>query len=340
MGMQRWAETTPFPRVRLRWGLLAFSFFLLAACKPGRPSGILSESKMEKVLVDYHLAQGMAEASEGNKDVIRYKYIQAVFRKHKITEATFDSSMIYYSRNAEKLALIYKNVTRRVEAQATKMGVDAQATHDQYANLTNQGDTANIWTDRPHHTLQVNPLDNLYSFRMTADSSFKAGDRFLWRFQTEYWGQTLTREALAMLMVEYMNDSVACINQRLSDNKLMEISYEPKPSLDTVELRSVGGFVYLPIKQEEKKDFQVLILSKMSLIRFHHKLDSLLTDSLLTDTLETDTMDADLPKASKRRLTPQEMRESQPRERKVNVVKEKPVYPRRQQNRRNNRRGW
>ena len=95
----------------------AFSFlslflvcFVLIGCKPKRPKGILSEGKMEKVMVDYHLAQGMAEVSnEGDMEATRYKYIQAVFKKHHITEAEFDSSLVYYFMNSEKFFEIYKN---------------------------------------------------------------------------------------------------------------------------------------------------------------------------------------------------------------------------------------
>ena len=38
------------------WASIVFIY----SCKPGVPDGVLSESKMEKVLYDYHLAQGMA----------------------------------------------------------------------------------------------------------------------------------------------------------------------------------------------------------------------------------------------------------------------------------------
>ena len=34
---------------------LTFASCVLVGCKPKRPSGILSESKMENVMVDYHI---------------------------------------------------------------------------------------------------------------------------------------------------------------------------------------------------------------------------------------------------------------------------------------------
>ena len=312
---------------------------ILCGCKPGRPAGVLSERKMENVLVDYHLAQGMAEAAPGDKEVNRYRYIQAVFRKHHVSEAAFDSSLIWYSSNAEKFVMIYKRVTARVEAKATMMGVDAQATHDQYANLTAQGDTANIWTDRNYHLLQMNTLDNLYFFKTQADSSFQRGDRFLWRFNAEFRGMNRGSDVVAVLMLEYENDTTLSTTQQVHSNGLVEINYAPRRGFDTLDIRSIGGFVFMPIvKQQGAKDFNILILNNISLIRFHNKPKPSADATPAADSTETDTASLQLPQAPTRRLTPQEMRESQPKEKKVNVVKEKPFDPRRQQRRRNNRR--
>ena len=43
---------------------------LLCACKPGTPRDVLSESKMEEVLYDYHLAQALAKTAQGDSVAI------------------------------------------------------------------------------------------------------------------------------------------------------------------------------------------------------------------------------------------------------------------------------
>ena len=88
----------------LRGGLVGsvlISLLLLISCSPSLPSGIRDKEEMTDVLVDIHLAQGMAEARGEDVDATRYKYLHAVFNKHHITEAEFDSSMVYYSGRAE-----------------------------------------------------------------------------------------------------------------------------------------------------------------------------------------------------------------------------------------------
>ena len=311
-------------RINASFLCLTLACFVLMGCKPKRPKGILSESKMEKVMVDYHLAQGMAEAAEsGDVEATRYKYIQAVFRKHNITEAAFDSSLVYYFENSEKFLEIYKNVSLKVQAQAEKFGVDARATQNQYSHLTNQGDTANIWTDHTNACIIPDKLHNIYQFVLTSDSTYQAGDAFIWHFHTQYITPGIDREAFAVLTLQYENDSVVSVTQHIRGNNNFDIKYTPSEPLDTVNLRKMNGFIYMPPLQPGENGMMVLLLQDLSMIRMHpEKKDTVLVDSTLTDTLNVDTLQ---PMPSANRLSPLELRDKQPHSRKINVTKEKPI---------------
>ena len=99
----------------------------LLACKPSMPDDVLSPGKMEDILYDYHLADGMAYA-EANYDQLGYKkmvYREAALRKHGVTKAEFDSSMVYYYRHTEKLHDIYLNLAKRLNNDALALGATA-----------------------------------------------------------------------------------------------------------------------------------------------------------------------------------------------------------------------
>lgn len=311
-------------RINASFLCLTLACFVLMGCKPKRPKGILSESKMEKVMVDYHLAQGMAEAAEsGDVEATRYKYIQAVFRKHNITEAAFDSSLVYYFENSEKFLEIYNNVSLKVQAQAEKFGVDARATQNQYSHLTNQGDTANIWTDHTNACIIPDKLHNIYQFVLTSDSTYQAGDAFIWHFHTQYITPGIDREAFAVLTLQYENDSVVSVTQHIRGNNNFDIKYTPSEPLDTVNLRKMNGFIFMPPLQPGENGMMVLLLQDLSMIRMHpEKKDTVLVDSTLTDTLNVDTLQ---PMPSANRLSPLELRDKQPHSRKIIVTKEKPI---------------
>ena len=311
-------------RINASFLCLTLACFVLMGCKPKRPKGILSESKMEKVMVDYHLAQGMAEAAEsGDVEATRYKYIQAVFKKHHITEAEFDSSLVYYFEHSEKFFEIYKNVSLKVQAQAEKFGVDARATQNQYSHLTNQGDTANIWTDHTNACIIPDKLHNIYQFVLTSDSTYQAGDAFIWHFHTQYITPGIDREAFAVLTLQYENDSVVSVTQHIRGNNNFDIKYTPSDPLDTVNLRKMNGFIFMPPLQPGENGMMVLLLQDLSMIRMHpEKKDTVVVDSTQTDTLNVDTLQ---PMPSANRLSPLELRDKQPHSRKINVTKEKPI---------------
>lgn len=315
---------------------LIFLALLLMACSPSRPRGILSKQKMTDVLVDFHLAQGMAEAQGNNSEVTRYKFIQAVFKKHRITEAVFDSSMIYYSGRAEEFTHIYDNVVTRVQAQAERMGLElSQANQDKFAKLTNEGDTANIWLGKDFACVAANPVQCLYSFTMKADSTFKMGDSFIWRFRTLFVGRSMNNEATALLNFYYDTDTVVCVTDLLRNNPKNELRHTPGRALDSLNLRSITGYIYLPLVKDADPP-KPLLVSEIQLIRMHKEEPIIKDTSVVADNIVVDT----LSKRKTERLTPLQVRESQPRERKINVTKENPnpIHPQQNIPQRTNRR--
>lgn len=87
---------------------------------------VLSPEKLEDVLVDMHLAEGVALSL--SKD---FKHIEdkadlysAIYEKHGITSAQFDSTISYYSYDLTTLTEVYDSVVVRIERyeKEVKMG--------------------------------------------------------------------------------------------------------------------------------------------------------------------------------------------------------------------------
>ena len=119
--------------------------FSVSSCKPSLPSGVLSKGKMTDILYDYHLALAMAHMDDNGDKGQSLAYREAVLRKHDVTSAEFDSSMVYYMRHTELLEDVYKDLTDRYNNEITAMGGSAKE-GGEFANLSATGDTANVWT--------------------------------------------------------------------------------------------------------------------------------------------------------------------------------------------------
>ena len=91
--------------------LFTLSFFVSCGNKY-----VLSPDKLEDVLVDLHLAEGIVMQNErsfiSHEDKVSlYGY---VYEKHGIDKARFDSTMTYYAEDLSTLEEVYVNVEKRI----------------------------------------------------------------------------------------------------------------------------------------------------------------------------------------------------------------------------------
>jgi hypothetical protein len=132
----------------------------------------------------------------------------------------------------------------------------------------------------------------------------------------------MNNEAIALLSFQYETDTVAAVTELVGNNAENELKYFPDKSIDSLNLRTISGYIYLPTNHDADKP-KPLLISKMQLIRMHKRIEEkpiVKADTLRVDSVATDTM----PQQKAERLTPLQMRESQPKEKKINVVKENP----------------
>jgi hypothetical protein len=270
--------------------LLVFLVVVLAAgCKVSKPKGVISEGKMEKILYEYHLAQAMSVAGD-SANIKGRAYVLACLRKYGVTEAEFDSSMVWYCQHMEYLQKIYQRVDERYRSELTSLGV---ATNDvnRYSALSTTGDTANVWNSNTFFGLSGNGFNNRIAFEVVADTSYKAGDSFMLNFNAEFLQREGQRHGIATLAVQYDNDSVASVTRHFygsGDNSLA------LPAVQRVPKR-VYGFIYMLSEWSDSPRY--LFVSRPSLVRMHKEKtpppeptkDSSGSDSTKRDSLRADT---------------------------------------------------
>ena len=88
------------------WIFVLSACFLLG-CGKQIPGDILQPEQMEDVLYDYHLSVSMTNNLTIDEFYKKKAFQDYVFKKHHITEAEFDSSMVWYTRHTAELAEIY-----------------------------------------------------------------------------------------------------------------------------------------------------------------------------------------------------------------------------------------
>lgn len=282
---------------------ILFIVVLVSACD-NQSDMILSASKMEDVLYDYHLAQGLIDQLPSNEREDKAQdYINAVFVKHGVTEAQFDSSIVYYNRNNRELYKIYDNLEKRYVSKNEELQL-MNGNNDMMAVFANGGDTTNIWNASKVLVLRNKSIINKESFTIYADTSFHNKDQFILSFSNNFFNQSNENNNTRLsvgLSVLYKNGKSTAQTRLISFNGRQQMTVSAS---EESEISQIIGFFYYQGKAQERN---LCVLSDISLIRMHSKEEPKVeqaSDSLKTDTLPTDTASG----KGNKRYTPEELR--------------------------------
>ncbi|MBO4673736.1 MAG: DUF4296 domain-containing protein [Bacteroidaceae bacterium] len=288
--------------MRFRFAIPFFFLFLFIACD-NRPKDVLSRGKMEDVLYDYHIMQGIIDQLPSDeREEKAQDYINAVYAKHGITEAQFDSSIVYYNRHTEDLHKIYEHLKERYTALNENLQV-VNGNNDMMAIFSTGGDTTNLWNSTRLISLRTKDLLNKESFTIHADTSFRRHDQFIltltpvfMKESQEYYDVNLN----IGLSIHYANGKQSGITRTLNANGTQQFTLKAEEDAD---IKSIVGFFYYRGKKNTRN---FCLIDNISLIRMHEKEAELVenTDSVATDSAEVDTV----PEPPSKRLTPEELR--------------------------------
>lgn len=248
--------------------ILACVLSAITSCKPKVPSEYIQPDDMENLLYDYHISQAMAYGNvsgEQDRTRIRNLYYHAVLRKYNVTEAKFDSSLVYYYTHADQLSKIYKRVSDRLEKRAVSLGA-SEGEIAKYSQFDADGDTANIWRGNTATVLKPAPPCNRLDFTIEADSTFRRGDSFLFNFMTEFVYQSGMKDAVVCMAVRYDNDSVATHYTHIS---VAGVSQLRIPECTKNDIKQIKGFIYLNRGNDRSATQKLMFIDRIQLIRFH-----------------------------------------------------------------------
>ena len=298
---------------------------VFVACSVDVPSDVIPRSRMERILYDYHQAIAMAETSDQDVERMLYVLTQKVFEKYGVTEAEFDSSMVWYSGHADYLSKMYVHIDERMQAESSRLGLDT--TDDVYANLSETGDTAVIWR-MTNLWLKNKKGENLLKYTLKPDTSFHQGDTYMLRFRNLFVTQDSRCEGYVMLVARFDNDSTASAVTRIGGNYDGNIQIHPSELTNKHKLRSLHLYFYCDYTDEPESPFRLWMLSSPTLIRFHHhekQVSEEISPSDEQEQVDSVSLPLEIMNNRTERLSPEQMRDSHEGEHTINVQKHRKV---------------
>lgn len=268
------------------------------------------------MLYDYHLAQGLIDQLPNDeREKMAQEYINAVYQKHGITEAQFDSSVIYYNRHTKELAKIYDNLKERLteETEAIKL---ANGSNDMTAIFAEGGDTSNIWNSTKMFVLRNKENFCTESYTIIADTSFHKHDQFILNFspiiitENKNYRDGVLHIGLSLV---YKNGKTIGTTRQVTYNDAQQMTIK---AIDDQEISKVSGFFFYKGSDDIRN---YCVVNNISLVRMHERQDEVeaeKTDSVKTDSIKKDTTAVSVPE---RRLTPEEVRLENQSGNKINI---------------------
>ena len=173
---------------------VAFILCALVACDRA-PSGVIPESKMEKIVVDLGLAEAYIEShfDQFPDDSSRLVLKQSVFMKYGVTPEMYDSSLVWYARNMDVYIKVYDNAIGRLQRMRDKTSneaekssmmamneMDQQPVHRVYDN---KGDSADLWQGPRRWIFTPGMKSGFIPFDIEPDKEYAMGDRYTVQFK-------------------------------------------------------------------------------------------------------------------------------------------------------------
>lgn len=308
---------------------------LIAACT-NRPDKVVSKSRMEQIIYDYHIAQGLINNLPYEERYKAEMYVNAVYEKNGITEEVFDSSMAWYNRHATELMDIYENLQKRLSETNEKIQLQT-GSNEMIATYSNYGDTANIWNGKHVIVLRNKDLTNKETFTIKADTSFYKGDNFVLRTNVIIINndkQSKDFRLTCCLAIRYKDGKVISNVQSINKSEYRQIS------LNTDKLKDIDkifGYYYYDGKKDERN---FAIIKDIQLVKMHSKevaqeiqKDTIKEEpNIINKKIEGDSVKSDTAEQDKTNNISSSVKELQDRELKGNKqinIKNKPEVLRR-----------
>lgn len=244
-----------------RYGVVLLGAALLFSCSKV-PDGILSEKEMKAVLIDMQLAEAVinTDYKTYGDDAQKEALYQAVFRKHKIEQAVYDSSLIWYGRNLDVYMQVYDLVLAELNERQKALG-DVQAN----AAPVSKQDSVDIWPRLTYLTFEPKALFNGVTIDIKPETNYPSGSSFVLGLRV--WGLNEgMKNRPEIRLSANQGDTVITVNDKILKDGYHETILRTLP---TKQVKSISGFIRLDGKDDSTSYFKVYVDS-LNLMRYNY----------------------------------------------------------------------
>lgn len=247
--------------------ILGLFILVLVGCSK-TPEHVINENDMASLMADMYKAEAMVEEESGKSynDSMKLVIRQSVFMKHNVTQAQFDTSLIWYAHHLDVYDKVYDDVVKQLSGELQELskgdfttissGVnsDIKPSVPRYRTV---GDTADIWGKSRTWMLLPGFAQNIITFDRKPDKESMKGDKYELAFKLENPRQSMK----VFIGVDYKDGSTSYIYRNTNNNGWKHYRLQ---SDSTREVTRIYG--YLSYKS---KPTHTVFVDSVELLRTH-----------------------------------------------------------------------
>ena len=244
---------------RYRYNVVLLLATWLVACSKV-PDDILSEKKMQAVQVDMQLAEAMINLdSKAFSDNARKEALyQSIFRKYDITQAEYDSSLIWYGRHLDIYMKVYDRVLADLNKRQKALG-DVQA----LAAPVSKQDSVDIWPRRTSLRLEPDALFNGVTFDIKPETNYSSGSTFV--LGMNVWGINKGMVYKPEIRISAdQGDTIVTVNDKVLRDGYHETVLKTVP---TKQVKRVYGYIFM---NNADSSYYKVYLDSLSLMKYNY----------------------------------------------------------------------
>lgn len=252
---------------------------------------MLNQNDMTNILVDMHKTDAMLNEENQSYNHYSHKapYYKFILKKYGITQAKFDSSLVWYTKNPQKFNRVYDNVMIDLTA------FQKEIKNGKYHPVDTLGIArvkSTIWNKRTKFVLTKDSLRTHLDFQIPYQG-FMYGDVYILKFLQRIAPNDSCKNQRVILRINYFNGKIDSVSEKAYHDSLLRRYTFRLPAIHKQKIKSISGELLGSSVYKGKLNATV---DSISLIReFNYKIQ----DSLRKIVEKADPTNYDLPKNQK-----------------------------------------
>ncbi|MDR1116313.1 MAG: DUF4296 domain-containing protein [Tannerella sp.] len=204
------------------------------------PDHIISEKKMRAMLYDMQIAEAMVETNyetykTGDE---RQTVYDGVFSKHHITQAEYDSSLVWYGENMELYMRIYKLVLKDINDNIASMG---DIKPNPLSGDVSAKDSIDVWIYNRNFTFKPERVFNALTFDIAPQKPYSSGSSYV--FSLSVWGVSPNLKHRPKIRINAVHaDTIISVNKDITGDGYYEAILK---TVATKQVKRVYGHIVI-----------------------------------------------------------------------------------------------